>query len=42
MIAIAIDDEPPALKIIEKFCAGSKLLDLKKNIHEPRRGTFVP
>jgi DNA-binding LytR/AlgR family response regulator len=35
MIAIAIDDEPPALKIIEKFCAGSKLLDLKKTFMNP-------
>lgn len=30
MIAIAIDDEPPALSIIERFCAGIEHVDLKK------------
>lgn len=30
MIAIAIDDEPPALSIIERFCAGIENVDLKK------------
>jgi len=35
MIAIAIDDEPPALKIIEKFCAGLELLELKKTFTNP-------
>lgn len=28
--AIAIDDEPPALKVIETFCAGSTLVNLQK------------
>ena len=35
MIAIAIDDEPPALKIIEKFCLNSELLELKKTFTNP-------
>ncbi|MFA5046195.1 MAG: response regulator transcription factor [Paludibacter sp.] len=35
MIAIAIDDEPPALKIIEMFSANSGLLDLKKTFTNP-------
>jgi DNA-binding LytR/AlgR family response regulator len=30
MIAIAIDDEPPALSIIERFCAENEMIDLKK------------
>lgn len=30
MIAIAIDDEPPALSIIERFCAEIENVDLKK------------
>ena len=30
MIAIAIDDEPPALSIIERFCTGIENVDLKK------------
>lgn len=35
MIAIAIDDEPPALKIIEKFSAETDNLDLKKTFTNP-------
>jgi hypothetical protein len=30
--AIAIDDEPPALKIIETFCSQSENIQLEKNI----------
>jgi DNA-binding response OmpR family regulator len=30
MIAIAINDEPPALSIIERFCAENEMIDLKK------------
>ncbi|MEI8085765.1 MAG: LytTR family DNA-binding domain-containing protein [Paludibacter sp.] len=36
MNAIAIDDEPPALKIIEKFCAFSNSLDLKTTFTKPQ------
>ena len=35
MIAIAIDDEPPALKIIEKFSDETENLDLKKTFTNP-------
>jgi DNA-binding LytR/AlgR family response regulator len=33
--AIAIDDEPPALKVIEKFCADSGCIDLQKSFTQP-------
>lgn len=32
---IAIDDEPPALKVIESFCAQVNYLDLKKTFTSP-------
>ncbi|MFN5712796.1 MAG: LytR/AlgR family response regulator transcription factor, partial [Bacteroidota bacterium] len=32
---IAIDDEPPALKIIESFCEQVDYLDLKKSFTSP-------
>lgn len=35
MIAIAIDDEPPALRIIEKFCLDQPLVELKKTFTNP-------
>lgn len=35
MIAIAIDDEPPALKIIEKFCTNSACLELRRTFTNP-------
>ena len=35
MIAIAIDDEPPALKIIERFASNVEFLDLKKTFTNP-------
>jgi len=35
MKAIAIDDEPPALKIIEKFCVNSEHIELKKTFTNP-------
>lgn len=35
MIAIAIDDEPPALKTIEKYAASIDLMDLKKTFTNP-------
>ncbi|GAB1414834.1 LytTR family DNA-binding domain-containing protein [Paludibacter sp.] len=35
MIAIAIDDEPPALKIISKFCEAHPYLELKKTFTNP-------
>lgn len=35
MIAIAIDDEPPALSIIERFCSGIENLELKKTFTNP-------
>ena len=34
--AIAIDDEPPALKVIEKFCAESGFIDLQKTFTQPQ------
>ena len=33
--AIAIDDEPPALKVIENFCGQIETLDLKKTFTQP-------
>ena len=33
--AIAIDDEPPALKVIENFCGQIDTLDLKKTFTQP-------
>jgi len=35
MIAIAIDDEPPALSIIERFCSETDYVDLKKTFTNP-------
>jgi len=35
MIAIAIDDEPPALKIISKFCSNFELVELKMTFTNP-------
>ena len=35
MIAIAIDDEPPALKIIERFASNVDFMDLKKTFTNP-------
>lgn len=35
MIAIAIDDEPPALSIIEKFCSMTDNIELKKSFTDP-------
>lgn len=35
MIAIAIDDEPPALSIIERFCSQIEYIDLKKTFSNP-------
>lgn len=35
MIAIAIDDEPPALKIIGKFCEAHPFLELKRVFTNP-------
>ena len=32
MKAIAIDDEPPALKLIENFCGRTEGLALEKNV----------
>jgi DNA-binding LytR/AlgR family response regulator len=32
---IAIDDEPPALKVIESFCAQASYLDLKRTFTSP-------
>jgi DNA-binding LytR/AlgR family response regulator len=34
--AIAIDDEPPALKIIEKFCNNTDLIRLEKTFTNPQ------
>lgn len=34
--AIAIDDEPPALKVIEKFCHDSGFIDLQKSFTQPQ------
>ncbi|MBP1641078.1 MAG: two component transcriptional regulator, LytTR family [Bacteroidetes bacterium] len=34
--AIAIDDEPPALKVIEKFCNDSGFIDLQKTFTQPQ------
>lgn len=33
--AIAIDDEPPALKVIEKFCANHGKIELLKTFNKP-------
>jgi DNA-binding LytR/AlgR family response regulator len=33
--AIAIDDEPPALKVVENFCKRVDLLDLKRTFTKP-------
>lgn len=33
--AIAIDDEPPALKVLEAFCARTGFIDLQKTFHKP-------
>lgn len=33
--AIAIDDEPPALKVIENFCEGVDFIDLQKTFTKP-------
>jgi DNA-binding LytR/AlgR family response regulator len=38
MIAIAIDDEPPALKVIEKFCADYGNIELIKTFNKPTEG----
>lgn len=35
MIAIAIDDEPPALKIISKFCVENDNVELKRTFTNP-------
>ncbi len=35
MITIAIDDEPPALSIIEKYCSENENIDLKKTFTNP-------
>ncbi len=35
MIAIAIDDEPPALRIIEKYCEQIDFVELKKTFTNP-------
>ena len=35
MIAIAIDDEPPALSIIERYCSKVEFIDLKKSFKDP-------
>lgn len=35
MIAIAIDDEPPALRIIEIFCAANNDIELKRTFTDP-------
>lgn len=34
--AIAIDDEPPALKVIEKFCNDSGFIELQKTFTQPQ------
>lgn len=34
--AIAIDDEPPALKVIEKFCLETGFIDLQKSFTQPQ------
>jgi DNA-binding LytR/AlgR family response regulator len=34
--AIAIDDEPPALKVIEKFCADCGFIELQKTFTQPQ------
>jgi len=34
--AIAIDDEPPALKVVEKFCSDSGFIDLQKTFTQPQ------
>jgi DNA-binding LytR/AlgR family response regulator len=33
--AIAIDDEPPALKVLEVFCAKTDFIDLQKTFNKP-------
>jgi DNA-binding LytR/AlgR family response regulator len=33
--ALALDDEPPALKVLEKFCGKSELIDLQKTFTKP-------
>jgi len=35
MTCIAIDDEPMALEVIERYCADSNLVDLKATFREP-------
>jgi DNA-binding LytR/AlgR family response regulator len=34
--AIAIDDEPPALKVVEKFCRDCSFIDLQKTFTQPQ------
>lgn len=34
--AIAIDDEPPALKVINRFCAETGFIDLQKSFTQPQ------
>lgn len=36
--AIAIDDEPPALKVIENFCNQIDFIDLQKTFNQPSEG----
>ena len=36
--AIAIDDEPPALKVIESFCSNAENIDLEKTFTSPNEG----
>lgn len=38
MKAIAIDDEPPALKVIEKFCVDYGSIELIKTFNKPTEG----
>lgn len=36
--AIAIDDEPPALRVIENFCKQIDFIDLQKTFNQPSEG----
>jgi two-component SAPR family response regulator len=35
IIAIAVDDEPPALRVVEKFCNEVDFIDLVKTFTRP-------
>ncbi len=35
--AIALDDEPPALKVIESFCGQTDSIELQKSFTQPMK-----